>query len=440
MRAAPSHFASLLPLDECLGGRRKLYFGSADTAPTGRKTVVLWRPPIVAEWYKPPEANGKATSSSSSSSAAVALRHGRSGRAATAARGATASPATVARPRRGRKAAAGAMSPAVAPAGDPLEEAGMTASTSTGKRSKSDTSTSVAATATTAGKAEDGAGRAPGVDSLRGLDGWRKGPTDNFYNKEYIKLMGAELPRQRSSGRTKATPEGAAVDSKTPPPLAARMARSADKEGSEAGAEDGGSGIPTRHQPVDNGGVPSLEPGGGEPTRKSERRAPATSMLAKHATTRGSSDAGLDGVGVGASSGSLTDVQAQQANSNAIALVASSMKGTTEMAALERAEAGGGGAGGISVTGPTKEGRSAGGEDSEMQGEDEPGWEDGRRRSPICETAQLLAALVKQRVRTLAFCRTRKLTELTLRYGLQVLRRLPERVMWLRKRPIPGQA
>ncbi|CAN0214514.1 unnamed protein product, partial [Hapterophycus canaliculatus] len=50
-------------------------------------------------------------------------------------------------------------------------------------------------------------------------------------------------------------------------------------------------------------------------------------------------------------------------------------------------------------------------------------WEDGRRRSPICETAQILTALVKQRVKTLAFCRTRKLTELTLRYGHQDLQK-----------------
>ena len=365
MRAAPSHFASLLPLEECLGGRRKLYFGSADTAPSGRKTVVMWRPPIVAEWSKPPEANGKATSSSSS---AVALRRGRSDHAATAARGATVSPATVARLRHGRKVRAGVISPAVAPAGDPLEEAGMVASTTTGERPRSDASTSVAATATTAGKAEDGAGggRASGINPLRGLDGWRKGPTDNFYNKEYIKLLGAELPRQRSSGRTTASPEGGAVDPKTPPPLAARMASFADQEGSKAGAEDGGNGMPTRQRPVDIGGVPSLEPGGGEPTRKSERRAPATARSAKHATTRGSSTAGFDGVGVGASSASPADVQAEEANSNAVALEPSSMKGTAEMAALQGAEAGGGGASAVSVTEPTEEGRSAGGEDSRV--------------------------------------------------------------------------
>lgn len=59
--------------------------------------------------------------------------------------------------------------------------------------------------------------------------------------------------------------------------------------------------------------------------------------------------------------------------------------------------------------------------EGEGEGEDGGEWEDGRRRSPICETAQILAALVKQRVKTLAFCRTRKLTELTLRYGHQVL-------------------
>ncbi|CAM9165634.1 unnamed protein product [Ectocarpus sp. 6 AP-2014] len=69
---------------------------------------------------------------------------------------------------------------------------------------------------------------------------------------------------------------------------------------------------------------------------------------------------------------------------------------------------------------------AAGGEgEEEGEGGGEGGgrgeWADGRRRSPICETAQILAALVKQRVKTLAFCRTRKLTELTLRYGHQDL-------------------
>ncbi|KAG5192905.1 P-loop containing nucleoside triphosphate hydrolase protein, partial [Tribonema minus] len=39
-----------------------------------------------------------------------------------------------------------------------------------------------------------------------------------------------------------------------------------------------------------------------------------------------------------------------------------------------------------------------------------------RRRSSIVETARVLSALVKQHVRTLAFCRTRKLTELVLKY------------------------
>lgn len=62
-----------------------------------------------------------------------------------------------------------------------------------------------------------------------------------------------------------------------------------------------------------------------------------------------------------------------------------------------------------------------GGADGEGGGGGDAGeWEEGRRRSPICETAQILAALVKQRVKTLAFCRTRKLTELTLRYGHEV--------------------
>jgi DEAD/DEAH box helicase domain-containing protein len=37
-----------------------------------------------------------------------------------------------------------------------------------------------------------------------------------------------------------------------------------------------------------------------------------------------------------------------------------------------------------------------------------------RRKSPIVETAMLFSALVKQRIRTISFCRTRKLTEMVL--------------------------
>eukprot|EP00939_MAST-03C_sp_MAST-3C-sp1_P004383 g4383.t1 len=44
-----------------------------------------------------------------------------------------------------------------------------------------------------------------------------------------------------------------------------------------------------------------------------------------------------------------------------------------------------------------------------------------RRRSPIFEMAKLLAALVRAKVRTLAFCGTRKLTELVLKYTKDIL-------------------
>lgn len=409
MRAAPSHFASLLPLEECLGGRRNLYFGSTDTAPTGRKTVVLWRPPIVAEWYKPPEAASGKTSS------AAALRRGRSGGATTAARVATASPTSAARPRRGRKGAAHAVSPATA---DPLDEASAVASTATGERPKPDASTS--ATATTEGRAGDGGagGRClSGITSLRGLDAWRKGPTDNFYNKEYMKLMGAELPG-RLSGKAAVSPEGGAVNAKTPR-RAAPMASSAVKETSEAGAEDGGTGS-TRHRPVDSGDLPRLGLGD-DGTGGNSERAPATARVTKRATRgSGSPGASVESVGVGARGGYVEDLQTEALNSNPVALEAG-MKGVVGVAALEGAEARGGACVATAAE-PTKEDGLAGEGEGERQEKDEPGWEDGRRRSPICETAQILAGLVKQRIRTLAFCGTRKLTELTLRYGLQVLR------------------
>ena len=421
MRAATSHFASLLPLDECLGGRQNLYFGSTDTAPTGRKTVVLWRPPIVAEWYMPPEAANRKVSS------AAALRRGRSGGATTAARITTASPITAGRPRRGRKGATDTVSPATA---DPVDKAGSGATTATGERPQSGASASM--TAATEGSAEDGGagdGCSSGIAALRGLDAWRKGPTDNFYNKEYMKLMGAELPG-RSSARTAGSPEGGTVVAKTP--HATPTVSSVEKETSE-GAEDGGTAF-ARHGPVNSGDLPRLGLGGDE-TGSDAERAPATPRSTMRAT-RGNPGANFEGVGVGRISRHVRDSQAEELESNAVAQEAD-MKGVMELAALEGAEARWS-AGVITAT-ERKEGGSAGEGEGGRQGKDEPGWEDGRRRSPICETAQILAGLVKQRVRTLAFCRTRKLTELTLRYGIQVLR-YPMRicVAWTKVHALSG--
>ena len=44
-----------------------------------------------------------------------------------------------------------------------------------------------------------------------------------------------------------------------------------------------------------------------------------------------------------------------------------------------------------------------------------------RRSSSIVDTSHLLSFFVKKRIRTLAFCRTRKLTELVLKYCCQDL-------------------
>ncbi len=49
MENTEEHFSALLPLEECLGGRKNLccVLSKDDTAPKGGKTLILWRPPII---------------------------------------------------------------------------------------------------------------------------------------------------------------------------------------------------------------------------------------------------------------------------------------------------------------------------------------------------------------------------------------------------------
>ncbi len=49
MENTEEHFAALLPLEGCLGGRKNLccVLSKDDTAPKGSKTLILWRPPII---------------------------------------------------------------------------------------------------------------------------------------------------------------------------------------------------------------------------------------------------------------------------------------------------------------------------------------------------------------------------------------------------------
>lgn len=362
MRAAPSHFASLLPLEECLGGLQMLYFGNVDTAPAGRKTFVLWRPPIVTDWFTSPETHGKARTTTG-----VVGKEGRGryDRTSTVER----------RKMKSRKVAPGL------PGGSEREAAGNEHRRETPQRDASVRNIS-------------------SNTSLRGMEGWRKGPTDNFYNKEYIKLMGAELQRPSSGEAASAELANTANESTS---STARLRKRTHRVEAFKGlhAHDG------------NG-----EPRGeaGDPTENISEKTVKMARSPKGATRSNDTIMTLESVVVGASSGNGPDVQPAGHTSNAAGLDIG-MDDVLEAVALAAAE--NNGAEGISA--PTTVGKDCVPEEGGVEEQEKTSeWEDGRRRSPICETAQIMAALVKQRVKTLAFCHTRKLTELTLRYGHQV--------------------
>lgn len=363
MSSAPSHFASLLPLEECLGGRRNLYLGSVDTAPSSRKTFVLWRPPIVAEWFTPSSEGAK--------------------KAAVSARG-----------------AGGRVGPAAAATGGGQEGEGEQAVSDAASRSRGGEGGG--------GRWRGGRGRGGGrggssgsgsaggggaeAPSLSGLDGWRKGPSDNFYNKEYLKLMGAALPRpssQPSSSSSSPSVRGTGASASGVPAKEGGVEDSGDEESNGGDCGGGGRGAAT--------GKAAVAAAAKERTRGTKKRG------------RGEQRAGAAG----------------EASTESAALLEAGIVGDTAAVAAVVGDSSNGGSGGDAGTPGSKRrtpGSEAAGGEGEGGGEGGGGaeWEDGRRRSPICETAQILAALVKQRVKTLAFCRTRKLTELTLRYGHQV--------------------
>lgn len=194
------------------------------------------------------------------------------------------------------------------------------------------------------------------------LEGWHKGPTDNYYDREYRKLLGAPLPRSAERGASPSRhidEDSSAVDPK-------KMTSAAFDSPRDSGVSTRGCGS--------SAGSVSRSPREGSMTERDRKHRDAEDRIA------------------GAS------LEATLGEADALAL----------------ADADGGVALAIGAVGRKTGGSHRGDTTTES------GWEDGRRRSPICEAAQLMSALVKQRVRTLAFCRTRKLTELTLRYGRQV--------------------
>lgn len=468
-----------------------LYFGSADTAPTGRKTFVLWRPPIVGEWYSPPSpkegagaagktpkgwgrtrrgffdcnGRGKKAGARTRSEASflsggisqgaaevgdedgadggvadsgvvgrissgkgkgkgkgkggqkmpIAVGSRRGGRLRTPktssngedkrgekggnvsmpttsemeakatkeeGRGLSASVAAAAA-ERGRKDC-GSSSPAQLSRLQPGIQAGC--SPSAGKTStvvggdnnnfdgvgaaadvvsEMGTVSRASTTLKTTGDAAR-AGGAPVISTPR-LQRWRKGPTDNHYNREYIKLMGAELPR----------------------PL-----RRAAREGADGDSVGCSSSF--------HGGAPAEAR---EPAVVGESPTGDVAAVTLQAVGVGGGYVATSAAAAASLEGSIMD---DAAEATALAQ-AGDPNSTGERMRVEPAMSG--------VSEGKVSGSGGGGGDGV---EDGPRWEDGKRRSPICETANVLTALVKQRVRTLAFCRTRKLTELTLRYGRQV--------------------
>lgn len=330
-----------------------LYSADVDTAPAGKKTFVLWRPPIVEDWitstFKP---RGEGMPKGSRFKGRQRRQHGLNKASSSSKR---------------------------SHAGFPEEEV----------ESRNDGEGGVSvADKSKASKAKTG--MVSGVASLRGIEAWRTGPTDNFYNREYMKLMGAELPRRGSDSMAEGVGQVACVK-------ANRKAA-----GGSCDPKKGSStSLPTSccSDEVGGGALITLEEvvqswGGGKGRRGAlnvgERCRPgATQSLA--VSESGLSEEAVETaalVGVGMSRAAATVAAGGKISA---AVASEGLDGDGRAVTLGLA------------------GQEAGAE-----------WKDGRRRSPICETAQILAALVKQRVRTLAFCHTRKLTELTLRYGRQV--------------------
>ena len=303
-----------------------LYSGEVDTAPAGRKTFVLWQPPIVEDWITPPT-----------------RKPGGSGFATGGNR---------------RKDPAGSRSWRLRQKGTSPSVPSPAAQL---KVSREDAETDL------------GSGAASPCPSLDGIQRWRKGPTDNFYNREYMKLMGAELPRPGAQAAASTFGEVEAGESDGAGAGRAGRGRRSRENAHDCVSEGSGS---LSTPPRGRGALITLEEvvqRWGDEKRRSRvgRRASSAAAISQAGSEEAIEAAALAGLGA----------------SNA-------------------GEGAGAGAA-ASTAAVTKEGGDV-------------GWEDARRRSPICETAQILTALVKQRVRTLAFCRTRKLTELTLRYGRQV--------------------
>lgn len=245
------------------------------------------------------------------------------------------------------------------------------------------------------------------------LEGWRNGPTDNYYNREYMKLMGAELRRPLRS----AAGERADGDS-------VRYSRSFHVG---APAKVGGPAVvgesATRDASSEACGTPLPPPtAAGETPVRVERQQqrgdvrrgmpPLPSPPSGQVTTVTLQSVGNGGGCVTASAAAATFLKGSMVDDATEVTVLAQPKDPTRTGERTHVEP---------AMSRVLEGKDREGDGSSNDAvEDGPGWEDGKRRSPICETADILTALVKQHVRTLAFCRTRKLTELTLRYGRQV--------------------
>ncbi|CAM9481571.1 unnamed protein product [Discosporangium mesarthrocarpum] len=399
------HFAALLPLEDCLGGADQLFSVEKDTAPHGCRTFVLWNPPVIEDslcsslepspqtpGYSAGMTGGTHLSASSqnpkagevegeSAPSRTSVSHGEvsDGSSGDGDKACRKQNGVHRQNSKGGTHAAGGLAKgdeqykAVGPGGGAGNKAG--AGPRAVRGAEAGSKRRVMASQQTRGGAERkavvGVGLGEGQNSvgseltIAALTRWGVGPTDNYYNKEYRRLMGTDLPKPVSAGLH---------DKRSGLSRLGREAEVAVRE-REAGTGASGERLGAIH--VAGAGV-----------RVETQHLWGESGAYKK---QGKPGKGLEKAGVGSST---REVSCGTQGSSASA---------------------------------TAGGEETNGEDLgiEVHGGEE-GVEGGseavvKRRSAIVETAQLLAALVKQHVRTIAFCRTRKLTELTLRYSLQDL-------------------
>ncbi|CAM9143408.1 unnamed protein product [Choristocarpus tenellus] len=388
MLDSPGHFASLVPLEACLGGKESLLSVEKDTAPCGSKTFVLWNPPVVEEPLhhlspstraakSPIAATGSETTGSATSVAPVIVVDG------------------------GNEDVKGESQKQGAQRSEQVSAVGMVAASE--------------------------------IATGRGRKGRR--------GKGRKELVG-RVPRL-SMGEGKKMKGGKSVDL-LPPPVSADSALTKEEPGAEVRAKmrNAGEGAVPKFGVKTGVAVKGCygdgDRGAGartrtglraellSPTHKRRQICPTDNYYDLEYKRLMCLDVpGTRGVRAGeerAQHAVTGERQHQAGGSEEVKFV----KGYGAEGGTEDVEGVAEGSLKAVLKGCGAMGVEEGNRDELLSGEvlelskDVPCWEE-KRRSPIVETAQVLAAVVKQRVRTIAFCRTRKLTELALRYCLQDL-------------------